>query len=722
MAKKKSAARGGRSTRSPIAKPAPAPGHSPGNIAAQALDYGAQRERARARQAELSESGRDIGELPPIENPERRAKALANLEFFAVTYFPRRFTKALSDDQRASFKELQRVIEQGGTQAYAAPRGDGKTTRAEVATIWAVLSGKRRFAAFVGATRSAADESLQSIKGEFETNDLLDADFPEVCHPIRALEGIHNRCKGQLYRGEPTRVKWSGDLLVLPTIEGSAASGAAICCRGITGRIRGMKYRRADGETVRPDIAIVDDPQTERSANSAQQCKRRLDTITGAILGLAGPGQSIACFIPCTVIAKDDLADQILDRDLQPAFQGVRTKLVYEWPSNEKLWEEYAELRRAGQRLGDLSKATAHYKKHRKAMDAGAKIAWPERYEADAGELSAIQNAMNLRIDRPAAFDAEYQNEPRDPTTDDDRLMTAAEIAGKTSGLARLVVPLAATQLTAMIDVQQRLLYHAVCAFAPDFTGSCIDYGTWPDQGRSHFLYRDAGKTIQQHFPAAGVPGAIRGALDRLIELLVKCEFEREDGAKLRIGKILIDSGNWADVVYQCCRESPHAALLVPSKGKGVTSDRAPISEWKRHEGQIVGEEWMLGRVENKRATRLLTFDTHFWKTRFHTGLTTAVGDRGAFTLFGSRDRLKMPDHSMIAQHVVAETRKKTEGGGRVVYVYALKPEKPDNHLLDCLVGCHVAASLLGCRLVGKPVIPTKPKPRARPRVSPLKC
>ena len=697
-------------------------GIPPGTEASPAEDYARKRERERARNATASEKGRDIGELPPVADPERRGRALVDPEFFSTTYFPLRFTKALSDDQRASIGELKRIVEDGGTQAFAAPRGDGKTTRAEVMTIWAVITGKRRFAAFVGATRSAADESLQSIKGEFETNELLAADFPEVCHPIRSLEGIHNRAKGQLYQGQATYIKWSGDLLVLPTMPNSPASGAAICCRGITGRIRGMKFRRPDGETVRPDIAIVDDPQTERSANSAQQCKRRLDTITGAILGLAGPGQSIACFVPCTVIVKDDLADQILDQDKQPAFQGVRTKLVYAWPTNEKLWEEYAELHRAGLRLGELAAANAFYKKHRKPMDAGAKVAWAQRFDSDAGELSAIQHAMNLRIDRPATFDAEYQNEPRDETTDDEKLLTAGQIADKLSGLARGVVPLAATQLTAFIDVQQRLLYYVVCAWSPEFTGSCIDYGAWPDQGRSHFLYREASRTIQQHFPTAGVPGAIRGALDRLIAELAGREFQQEGGAAFRINKILIDSGNWSDVVYQCCRESPHSALLVASKGKGVTSDRAPISEWKRHEGQLVGEEWMLGRVENKRATRLLTYDTHFWKTRLHTGLATAIGDRGAFTLFGQRSATRPVDHSMIGQHIASETRKKTEGGGRVVFVYTLRPEKPDNHLLDGVVGCHVGASLLGCRLIGQPLI-NKPKtPRRGPRVSSLQC
>lgn len=684
--------------------------------------YQRQKARSRAYQHDAAAAGMDIGELPPIADPERRARCLADPEAFCREYFPLRFKKAMSDDQRRSIAELARIAEHGGKKAFAAPRGDGKTTRSEIMVIWSILTGRRRFVALVGATAAAAKESMESIKGEFESNDLLLADFPEVCYPVHCLEGINQRAKGQTYRGERTLMKWAGDLVVLPTMPDSPASGAVFCCRGITGRIRGMKHRRADGATVRPDLAIVDDPQTEKSAHSQGQCKRRLATLTGAILGLAGPGESIACFVPCTVIAKDDLADQILDRDRHPAFQGVRTRLIHTFPTNEDLWEEYAELRRAGLKIDDLSKSNAFYKKHRKAMNAGAVVAWPERYDADAGELSAIQHAMNLRIDHPETFDAEYQNEPRDLAADDDRLPSAAEIGRKLSGLPRRKVPLAATILTAFIDVQQRLLYHAVSAWSPEFTGSVIDYGTWPDQQRAYFTYRDAPRTIQSlpQFKTAGVAGAIRGALDALIAELATRVYEREDGAELRINRILVDSGDWADIVYQACRESPHAALVLPSKGRGVTAAKAPISEWRRAEGQLVGEEWMLGKVANKRAVRLFTYDTNYWKTRTFQALATLPSDRGCLTLFGQPHKTS---HDMLAAHCAAETRTKTFGLGRTVYAYDLRPEKPDNHLLDCLVGSAACASLLGCRLIGRPLVrrPKPPEPET-PAVSPLKC
>lgn len=42
----------------------------------------------------------------------------------------------------------------------------------------------------------------------------------------------------------------------------SKASGAIIKVAGITGRIRGVKYKRADSRTVRPTLVVLDDSQT----------------------------------------------------------------------------------------------------------------------------------------------------------------------------------------------------------------------------------------------------------------------------------------------------------------------------------------------------------------------------------------------------------------------------------------------------------------------------
>ncbi len=66
-----------------------------------------------------------------------------------------------------------------------------------------------------------------------------------------------------------------------------------------------------------------------------------IDTFNGDILGLAGPGKKIAAVCPCTVIAKDDAADRLLDRKRSPDWQGERTQLMRSMPTDIKLWERY---------------------------------------------------------------------------------------------------------------------------------------------------------------------------------------------------------------------------------------------------------------------------------------------------------------------------------------------------------------------------------------------
>jgi hypothetical protein len=170
--------------------------------------------------------------------------------------------------------------------ATAMPRGSGKTTLAEVACIWAVLYGHRDFVALIGSDEGHAAQMLDSIKAELDGNELLLEDFPEVCYPITKLEGIANRCAGQLYQGERTQIGWTAKEVVLPMIPDSPGAGAIIKVGGITGGLRGMKFKRPDGKTARPSLVVLDDPQTDESARSPSQCETRERILAGAVLGL----------------------------------------------------------------------------------------------------------------------------------------------------------------------------------------------------------------------------------------------------------------------------------------------------------------------------------------------------------------------------------------------------------------------------------------------------
>jgi len=675
----------------------------------QLTGYDAIRERSRERNVALSLSGRNIGEVPAVVNPERKAMACASFQGFCETYFAQTFHLPWSDDHIKVIAKIEQAVLHGGLFAMAMPRGSGKTTLCETACLWAILIGAREYVCLIGSDEEHAASMLGSIKSELENNDLLLEDFPEAVYPIHCLEGIHQRASGQLCNGAATHIGWTAKQIVMPTIPGSKASGAIIGVAGITGRIRGMKHKRPDGKSVRPSLVLTDDPQTDESARSLSQCVTRERLLAGAILGLTGPGKKIAGLMTLTVVRPDDLADRILDRDKHPQWQGERTKMVYAFPTNDALWSKYAELRAEGLRNErGIAEATDFYRQNQAAMDEGAIIAWSARFNHD--ELSAIQHAMNLRLQDEAAFWAEYQNEPLPETKADEDLLTAEQIASKTNGLKRGDVPTGCTRLTMFIDVQAKVLFWLVAAWEDDFTGYVIDYGTWPDQKQTYFTLRDARRTLAASSPRSGQEGAIYAGLEALTNEYLGRSWRRDDGAEVRIDRCLIDA-NWgqsSDVVYQFCRQTSFAAIVLPSHGRYVGASSIPFAEYKRKRGDRVGLNWRIPVVTGKRAVRHVVFDTNYWKSFMHARLAVPIGDPGCLSLFGR----KSEEHRLLADHLTAEYRVKTEGRGRSVDEWKLRVDGLDNHWLDCLVGAAVAASMQGVMLFG-----TDAKPVARQRV-----
>ena len=678
------------------------------DVAPTSSRYDIKKERERARNAARSRMGRDVGELPAVADVERRAAAAASLQKFATTYFPDLFALPFGRDHLQAIAKIEAAVLRGALFAFAMPRGSGKTTLCEVAALWAVLFGHRKFVAFIGASRDAAIESLSTIKTQLDSNDLLLADFPEVCLPVRRLEGRAALCPGQLHNGKRTRSEWGRTHVVLPTIDGSIASGAILKCAGITGRVRGMKYQRADGSSARPDFVIVDDPQTQRSAKSKLQCDDRLATMNNDILMLAGPGVRIAGVCPCTVIRRGDMADRLLTRSENREWNGERWKMVYAFPERVELWDEYADVRLAGLENGDDGEAgNAFYSSHREEMDRGAVVAWD--YHFDAGEVSAIQHAMNLRIRNLESFECECQNTPPDPSGAAADLPTSEMISAKTNGLERGLVPLAATTVTAFIDVQHTVLYWVAVAWWDGFGGAVLDYHTYPEQQRHYFNLRQATRRL----PGASVEECVFNGLSALVPQLARQWAREGGGAGVPTSRILIDAndGQLTETISAFCRTCPQSALVLPAGGRGLGPNDRPMSQWSKKPGDRIGNHWLIHR-STKHATRQVTSDVNYWKTFVSERWGMTRGNPGRLELFGQHGKT----HSMFADHMTSETRDRvsSERTGRTVDVWRLIPGR-ENHWLDCVVGAAIGASIEGVRSLagGEPVAQRKRITRA---------
>jgi phage terminase large subunit GpA-like protein len=425
--------------------------------------------------------------------------------------------------------------------------------------------------------------------------------------------------------------------------------------------------------------------------------------------------------MPCTVIQAEDLVDQLLDPVKFPAWQGERIPFVRKWADrHEDLWMEQYRLIRTAYNPDDPDdylrarrEATEFYEAHREEMDQGCEIGWPYCFEADKGEVSAIQHAYNALIDDgEAVFASEFQNEPFLPPEEEGQL-TVDEVYARLNNLKRGDIPTSCERLTAFIDVQGKLLYYAVVAWGMDFTGYVIDYGTYPDQRRRYFMLRQATKTLQRAFPGTGQEGAWRAGLEKLTDDLISREWKRDDGVGLRISRCLIDAndGNAAGTVYDFCRQSAHAAVVMPSRGKGVTASSTPFSDYKRKAGDRISEfNWRIPARQGKNAVRYILFDTNYWKSFIRSRLRVAKGDPGAVTIFGK----KPEPHRMLAEQLTGEYSVRTEGRGRIVDEWQMRPSHSDNHFLDCLVGCAVAASEQGVVLPGTGGTQAKKKPPIR--------
>ena len=603
-----------------------------------------------------------------------------------------------SPDHIKVIGKLERAILTGGLFAVAMPRGSGKTALCEAGATWALLYGHRSFVAFVGADAQGAIDSLASIRMELETNEILAEDFPEVCFPIAKLDRANQ--KRLLYRGRHVRVTMSSDELILPDLPGAPSASGIIRVAGITGRIRGMKTKRSDGRTARPDLVIVDDPQTDESARSLTQCEARRAVIGGAILGLAGPGKKIAGVMPCTVIQPGDVADEFLNDKLHPEWNGERCKALYGMPEDLQWWHEtYKPVLDASYTAGrGVALATELYLANRERADKGSVPGWEQRYEHD--EASAIQSAMNIYLSNPQKFWSEHQNDPRPIHKPRENEIKPEDVAGRFAGFERLTLPIGVQHVTAMIDVQDRVLFYTVCGWAEDFTGWVVDYGTFPDQKRLHFSYADARHVLSDYCKVDGVDAQIYAGLRELATVILSREYKREDSALLSCERLLIDANYRTDTIYAFCRASAWPTIVTPSHGRYVGAGSRPFAEYRAKAGDRIGTNWRLPNVQGRRSSRYVLFDANYWKTFVADRFRVGMGGTGALSLFGT----SAAQHRLFAEHCTAEApdRKTSEKTGRTCEEWSMKTGRSDNHWFDTLVGCAVGASMQGCALPGQ--------------------
>lgn len=315
-----------------------------------------------------------------VTGHETRAERVArcrDIMQFALTYFPHYASKPFGPHHKAKFRIAQTEW-RGLRLVDCEPRGHGKTTsNCPILVAYAHCYGLSKHTGLVGHSEDDSKDLLEGLKHEFLENELLIADhgpFLDVNAPKFAVNRLWQQRQIILLDGSRIRALSKGK------------------------QIRGKKHRQD-----RFDLLVLDDLQKKEDCHEREQ----RDKLTDWVLSDAEPAVKPdgAVIISGNIVHWDCVVARLLKGG--SSWRTLRTQAIQSWPDREDLWEEYRAIIGDGAEEGHVARARAFYDDRRAAMDAGAKVLWP-----DGMPLESLIRAQ-ARIGR-VRFEVEFQNNARD--------------------------------------------------------------------------------------------------------------------------------------------------------------------------------------------------------------------------------------------------------------------------------------------------------------------
>lgn len=631
--------------------------------------------------------------IPPIEDIDRRLACLADPERFLRTYGKTVFYNPFNTHHRAMIRAIWERAKTGGDKAIAAPRGDGKTQIALWMLIAILLDCRVRFPVIVAATRKSAQKIFKQIQRTFASNELLIADFPEICRPVLELDGAPQRAAKQHVGGIKTRIIWTQDEIGFPYVPGSPYGGRYLTYFGLDSAIRGVHFNG-----VRPDFALIDDPETHEVANSETQHFQIEEMIDGDIALLSGPDKQMSRVILTTIQNRRCYSFRATDRKLKPAFEGDRFGMLETWPERFDLWQEYISIRQRAQADGDKDgiAATRFYISNQDAMREGAVISNPYRFANRQNkngipiEVDALQAFFNKVADLGMTrVNAELQNDPDLEEAAETIGLTAGKVASRISGLAQNELPKSDGQVFVGIDIGKYYSHWVKIFSYGNAIANIIDYGVMENPGMSSDI----------------TPQAVQVAL--LNSLL---NWRSDIISTHPPTFCLVDSGDYTDAVYEFVRQAGGTPFAA---SKGYAASKFFIGQ-ENATRRIFDQCWA-GLLVQERLW-LYHVNTEHWKQQVHERFAVQTFNSqnqindGSLSLFASEDTKK---HLSFSHHIVAEERRDTFIDGKGMVRKWVQTNK-NNHWLDATALALAAAGVYGHRLirVAPVVVPEQSKPR----------
>jgi hypothetical protein len=625
--------------------------------------------------------------IPECKNPKRREACLQDWQRFLRTYFAKQYWRPFGRHHVAMGDAIVDCARDGYNQGIAAPRGCGKTEITKGLLVYVTFAGLVRFALAVAATSSLASSIFKDFRKKIAFNEMLLEDFPEICWPVRALEGAPQRAAKQHVDGALTNIVWSATELNFPNVAGSAYGGIKMQYYGLDSAFRGINI---DGD--RPDFVLVDDPETKESAKSLLQIEEREQIIDRDITGLKTEGGKLAVVVLTTIQNSYCLSYKITDREQKPAFNGLRFGAVIKWPTNMELWDTYIDKRKAAQKQRDRTaiEAVRFYLSNRNAMHDGAEMlseSYKELFTKDGFQLvySSLQEAFNKIAD--TSFDAyrsEYQNDPEVEDVVEKSKLTALKVMQTYSGLEQSQMPDDLLATTVGIDIGKYRSHWVKNAFDIKAAGMVTDYGSIETHGLNQ----------------SSSDEAIELAIMRSLEQFAETDVFQKDKPLL----VLVDSGDYTNAVYEACaRLGPP---FYPSKGWSETQYRKPKQST---ESIVVFQNAHAAVVETKCGLMwLYHVNTESWKNQVQQRFTldpfcNEERVTGSLSIF-LPPALDRKFHAQFGRHIVSEGEEMIPKDGKPYKRQWTVYDRKNNHWLDAQALALAASNCVGVDYIHKPV------------------
>jgi hypothetical protein len=534
-------------------------------------------------------------------------------------------------------------------------------------------------------------QALRFWSNELCFNARLHRDYAEACAPFAACRGVAQRLASLTEGGDATgaRLGLSEGVIVLPREMGAMGSAT------INGNPRGINYATRGGAIKRPTLAIIDDPQDRKTANSRARIEETIERIDGDVAGMAGPDARMSLVLTCTVIERDDVAEHYLTA---PDWRAVRVGQVVTWPEGwgergskvRALWDDWnaARLEGEGDHDGGAA-AVAFYRGHKAELTAALTVSWAERYDRKRGQPDALYSAMyDFYSMGEAAFMAERQNMPLKIDRSEYEL-SAKLICSRVTDRAICEIPNGVLATVAATDLNPSYaLKSAVVGFGAQQTSSVLWY--------------DAYKGPGGHGIASGEDTS-RERAQAVYEALVLVG-KRLAGLPCKPELWLIDaSGTDFDTVLAFAGQSVRLCGLV---AVGCTGRAA--KKYRPYGKAVVGHPREQCHLTSDTRTnpprKWLAFHSDYWREAAQRAWLGSPGAPGSCSLFSGR-------HVDFAEEICREQlHGKGMIGGELLWNWHTQPGPHDYG--DVMTMAYVAAAWQGIGTQGRIVRPAQKKRR----------